>query len=197
MGSTGYGPAMTLLGPLGGLAGEWEGDQGLDVSFHHDVGEVVETPYREVATFKPFGPVENGRQVLYGLDYKSAMWRGDEVDPFHTELGYWLWDAGSDQVMRAFVIPRGSAILAGGTAAADATTFTLAADSDGADYGMATNPYLDANAKCVHYEVTITVDGDTFSYEEDSVLAMSNLPDLLHHTDVNTLRRTVAYQLEV
>ncbi|MCB1014846.1 MAG: hypothetical protein KDB10_06975, partial [Acidimicrobiales bacterium] len=74
---------------------------------------------------------------------------------------------------------------------------TLVADSDGADYGMATNPYLDANAKCVHYEVTVTVDGATMTYDEDSVLAMSNLPDLLHHTDRNTLARTVAYQLEV
>ncbi len=108
---------MTLLGPLEALAGEWEGDQGLDVSFHHDVGEVADTPYREKATFKPFGPVENGRQVLYGLDYKSAMWRGDEANPFHTELGYWLWVAERGHVMRAFIIPRGSAILAGGPAA--------------------------------------------------------------------------------
>lgn len=188
---------MTLLGPLEALAGEWEGDQGLDVSFHHDVGEVADTPYREKATFKPFGPVENGRQVLYGLDYKSAMWRGDEVNPFHTELGYWLWDAELGHVMRAFIIPRGSAILAGGAAAADATTFTLVADADGADYGMATNPYLDANAKCVHYEVTVTVGDGEMTYEEDSVLKMSNLPDLLHHTDRNTMRRTVAYTLEV
>lgn len=69
------------------------------------------------------------------------------------------------------------------------------ADADGADYAMATNPYLDANAKCVHYEVTVTVGEGTFSYEEDSVLQMSNLDDLLHHTDRNTLRRTEAYPL--
>jgi hypothetical protein len=37
---------------------------------------------------KPFGPVDNGTQRLYGLDYKSSMWRGDEENPFHTEVGY-------------------------------------------------------------------------------------------------------------
>jgi hypothetical protein len=30
------------------------------------------TPYREHIDFKPFGPVENGSQVLYGLDYRMA-----------------------------------------------------------------------------------------------------------------------------
>ena len=44
-------------------------------------------PYREKLSLKPFGPVENGRQVLYGLDYKTAAWREGEENPFHTEVG--------------------------------------------------------------------------------------------------------------
>ena len=186
-----------LLGPLGPLAGEWEGDDGLDVSFHHAVDEVVETPYREVATFMPFGPVDNGSQHLYGLDYRAAMWRGDEEDPFHTEVGYWLWDAGLGHLMRAFVIPRGSTILAGGAAAADADRFTLKAESGDAEYGMCTNPYLAGAAHCTHYDVTVVLDGETFAYEEDSVLAMADLAEPLHHTDRNTLRRTAAHELVI
>lgn len=186
---------MNRFGPLAGLIGDWEGDEGLDVSYHHSVDRVVETPYREKASFKPFGPVDNGSQALYGLDYKSAMWRGDEEDPFHTEVGYWLWDGGSGQVMRAFVIPRGSAILAGGAATADATTFTMKAEAGDKTYGMATNPYLVERAMCVSYEVTVTVDGDRFTYEEDSVLKMTEVEDLFHHTDRNTLRRVSTYDL--
>ena len=79
-------------GPLAALAGEWEGEGGLDVSFHHAEEAVGDTVYLERVTMKPFGPVDNGRQHIYGLDYKTAMWRNDEADPFHTELGYWLWD---------------------------------------------------------------------------------------------------------
>jgi hypothetical protein len=186
-----------LLGPLGPLAGEWEGADGLDLSFHHDVGEIVQTPYREVLTFKPFGPVDNGTQSLYGLDYRSAMWRGEEENPFHTEVGYWLWDSQLEHAMRGFVIPRGSTILAGGPAAADATSFTLKAESGDAGYGMSTNPYLLGAANCTSYEVTVEVGDGTFSYEEDSVLDMSNLDEPLHHTDRNTLTRTQAYELEV
>ncbi|MDZ4827734.1 MAG: heme-binding beta-barrel domain-containing protein [Actinomycetota bacterium] len=76
------------MGPRAGLIGEWEGDGGLDPAFSHAKGEVIDTPYREKVTMKPFGPVDNGSQHLYGLDYRSAMWRGSEENPFHTEVGY-------------------------------------------------------------------------------------------------------------
>lgn len=180
-------------GPLAGLVGDWEGDQGLDISYHHAEGEPGETKYRETATFKPFGPVDNGDQHLYGLDYKAAMWREGEDDPFHTELGYWLWDGDLGHVMRAFVIPRGSAILAGGEAAADATTFTMKATAGDVAYGMATNPYLVERASCGRFEVTITVNGDTFSYSEDTILDMAEVEGDYHHTDANTLRRIATY----
>ena len=102
-------------GPLAALIGNWEGAEGLDLSFHNVEGTLVETPFREVLSMKPFGPVENGNQVLYGLDYRTAMWRGDEENPFHTEVGYWLWDAASGEIVRGFVVPRGITVLAGGT----------------------------------------------------------------------------------
>ncbi len=106
-------------GPLEGLIGDWESDQGgLDAAFSHSKGEVLSTPYLEKLSMKPFGPVDNGNQHLYGLDYKSAMWRGSEENPFHTEVGYWLWDGATGEVMRGFVVPRGITVLAGGSAAA-------------------------------------------------------------------------------
>ena len=105
---------FTAWGPLAHLIGTWEGDEGLDVAFAHTTGSVGETPYRERIVMKPFGPVDNGTQALYGLDYRMSAWRGDEDDPFHTEVGYWLWDAADCAVMRCFMIPRGSTVLAGG-----------------------------------------------------------------------------------
>ena len=73
-------------GPLRHLIGEWEGEGGLDSSYSHAEGKVLKTPDLEKVTMKPFGPVQNGKQFLYGLDYKTAMWRGNEENPFHTEL---------------------------------------------------------------------------------------------------------------
>ena len=68
-------------GPLARLAGIWEGEKGEDVAYANDSGKIGLTPYREHIDFKPFGPVENGSQVLYGLDYRMAAWRGDEEQP--------------------------------------------------------------------------------------------------------------------
>lgn len=180
---------LDKLGPLARLVGTWEGDRGVDLSYHHAEGEPVETPFRERTTFSAFGPVDNGDQHLYGLDYRTAAWRGDEVDPFHTEVGYWLWDADAGQVMRCFVIPRGSVVLAGGDAAATDSTFTMRAAVGSEEYGVLSNRYLRSNARCIAYEVTITTTGDTFSYEEDTVLEMKEFDEPYHHTDANTLRR--------
>jgi hypothetical protein len=140
-------------GPLGALVGEWEAEGGLDTAYSQSQGEVLGTPYLEKLTFKPFGPVENGSQSLYGLDYKTAMWRADEDNPFHTEVGYWLWDAATGEILHGFVVPRGITVLAGGTAAADATTFTLSAAAGDPQYSIGENKYLAENASTLSYTV--------------------------------------------
>ncbi len=177
-------------GPLGALAGEWESDTGgLDTAYSHSQGKVLGTPFMEKCTMKPFGPVDNGDQHLYGLDYKSAMWRGDEENPFHTEVGYWLWDGATGEIMRGFVVPRGITVLAGGIAAADATEFTMKATKDGSPYNIGENQYLAKNASTVAYEVTITVGKDTWSYDELTTLRMNEFDEPFAHTDHNALRR--------
>lgn len=184
--------AMSEWGPLTALIGEWEGTAGEDVAFSHSRGEVFTTPYLEKVTMKPFGPVDNGTQSLYGLDYRTAMWRDDEANPFHTEVGYWLWDAATGEVLRGFVVPRGITVLAGAIGVvADATSFTLSATLGDPRYGISENAYLGAKASSVGYSGTVTIiDGDTWAYDETTMLAMAELPELLAHTDHNTLVRT-------
>jgi len=178
---------MSEWGPLQGLIGEWQGEGGLDTAYSHSTKKVLDTPYLEKVTMKPFGPVANGSQSLYGLDYKSAMWRGDEENPFHTEVGYWLWDGATGEVLRGFVVPRGITVLAGGTAAADATSFTLRAEAGGAQYTIGENQYLAKHASTVSYEATITTTADGWSYHETTMLRMVEFPDLFPHVDHNTL----------
>jgi hypothetical protein len=150
---------------------------------------VLGTPYREKCTLKPFGPVDNGDQHLYGLDYRSAMWRGDEENPFHTEVGYWLWDAATGEIVRGFVVPRGITVLAGGTASAGATSFTLRATNGGGQYSIGENQYLAENARTLSYEVALTVDDDAWSYDETTMLRMKEFDEPFAHTDHNSLRR--------
>jgi hypothetical protein len=176
-------------GPLAGLIGEWEGEGGLDSAFSHSQGKVLETTYLEKVTMKPLGPVDNGSQHLYGLDYRSAMWRGREENPFHTEVGYWLYDSATGEVMRCFVVPRGITTFAGGMAAADAREFTLRADRGAELYNIGENQYLAKHASTISYEATITIGDGEWTYHENTLLEMDEFPHLFPHTDHNTLHR--------
>ena len=180
--------ANSEWGPLAGLIGEWEGDQGLDISFHNAERETGETKFREKVSMKPFGPVDNGNQHLYGLDYRMAAWREGEENPFHTEVGYWLWDAATKQVMRCFMVPRGSTLIAGGTAEASATTFSLEANRGDEIYGILQNKYLAEKANTTKYVCTVKIEGDTWSYDE---LTSYNhyLGGEIAHVDRDTLHK--------
>jgi hypothetical protein len=181
--------STTEFGPLARLAGTWEGDEGLDVAYSNLKGCLAETPYRERTSFSPFGPVENGSQVLYGLDYRTSAWRHGEEIPFHTEVGYWLWDAADGQVMRCFMVPRGSTVLAGGPAGPDDTTFTMTAEVGSESYGILSNRFLAANARSIGYVVTVAMGDGSYSYEETTTMEHRRSPDLVVHTDRNRLRR--------
>jgi hypothetical protein len=177
-------------GPLWAIAGDWEGVPGFDTAYSHSRGEAVLTPYRERATLTPFGPVRNGSQQLFGLDYKTSMWRGAETNPFHTEVGYWLWDPATGEVLRGFVVPRGITVLAGGIAAVDAVEFSLAADLLGNDYTIGENQYLAKRASTLSYRATITANADgSWSYDQVTTLKFSELPEPFAHADRNTLHR--------
>jgi hypothetical protein len=177
-----------LWGPLAGLIGQWEGDDGLDVSFHNVKGAVGETKYREHVTMEPFGPVANGTQQLYGLDYRMAAWRPNEDSPFHTEIGYWLWDAESGHVMRCFMVPRGTTLLAGGTASPTDSAFSLEACVGSETYGILSSHYLTAKARTTKYTCSITLGTDTFTYHSCTTYVHATGGEIAH-TDRNTLRR--------
>lgn len=181
--------ANEQFGPLAALIGTWEGDQGVNVSYDYDKKEIIEEPYRETVTFNIVGDATNGDQVLWVLDYQTFARRPGEDDFFHTELGYWLWDSAREEVMRCFMVPRGSAILAGGTCAANATKFELNAKVGQEAFGVLSNPYLLENAKCVEYQLSCTIEDDTWTYHENTIMEMSALGTTMDHTDANTLKR--------
>jgi hypothetical protein len=180
---------IELLGPLGPLVGTWEGAGGEDTAPSATRGQRV-SQYRERIVFTPTGRVDNHEQILYGLRYSTTAWRVGEPSPYHEELGYWMWDAGNRQVLRSFVIPRGIALLAGGEAAPDAKTFSLAAELGSPTYGIVSNKFLDAEFRTVAYQLKVTVLGpDSFEYEEDTVLQIKGRAEPFHHIDRHRLQR--------
>lgn len=181
--------SIANLGPLAVLAGTWEGEKGGDTAPSPKRG-IVQTKFREHMTFEPIGLVENHEQALYGLRYATTVWRMDTGAQFHEEVGYWLWDAANEQVMRCFIVPRGITVIAGGTVAGDAKQFELSAEVGSETYGICSNIFLDEEFKTVRYELEMTIHGpDSFSYAEDTVLRIKGQSELFHHTDRNRLTR--------
>ena len=180
------------LGPLTWLVGEWEGNGGVDVSFHNKDNETGETGYFEKFRFSPIPKQENGQQELEGLKYENTAWRhGEEsMNPFHDEVGYLLWDKRRGQVKRVVVFGRGIAILAGGDATPHDKTITFAAKAGDRNYGILQNTYLSERAELMRFTSTFALNDDgTFSYEQTLVLKLAALDGKeMDHTDKNTLR---------
>ena len=176
------------LGPLAPLAGTWEGS-GVD---RHPVAAGAKTEaYRERIVFEAIDPQTNGPQLLYGLRYHVHI-NNDELLTFHDQVGYWLWEPATGTILQTVAIPRGQVAMATGTAARDARTFTVKATFGSPTAGIVSGPFLDKNFKTLEYTLTITLNGDSFTYEQDTVLLVAGRPEPFHHTDRNTLRRVAA-----
>jgi hypothetical protein len=93
-------------------------------------------------------------------------------------------------VLRCFIVPRGIALIAGGSAEADASAFELAAELDSPTYGICSNRFLDREFKTVRYALKFEQrDANTIHYWEDTVIQLEGVKELFHHTDENTLIR--------
>ncbi len=189
------------LGPLTPLVGEWEGNTGVDLSYHNKDDEATETSYFEKAWFKPIPLQENGQQQLEGLNYNIKDWRhGEEgMDPFHDEVGYMLWDKVHGQILRCVVFGRGIAILAGGDAGLRDKTITFKATPGDPCYGILQNKYLLERAELKSFESTFVFNDDgTITHSSDLVLKLAAMGGTeMHHTDKQTLHRVKRYHPSV
>lgn len=78
-------------------------------------------------------------------------------------------------------------------AAADASTFEVAAHLGDPHFGIITNPFLDYGFHTVSFTMTVTVSSDDeWSYHQDTLLEVHGTSGLFHHTDRNTLTRVAA-----
>ncbi len=185
------------LGPLTPLVGEWEGNIGVDLSYHNDDDITEKTSYFEKAWFKPIPTQNNGKQFIEGLKYSSVAWRhGEEaMNPFHDEIGYLLWDKANGQVIRTVVFGRGIAIQAGATAGPRDKKIHFKATPGDPAYGILQNKYLLERAELISFESVFQFNDDgTLTHSSDLVLKLAALGGMeMHHTDINTLHLVKRY----
>ena len=179
------------LGPLAALAGMWQGAKGIDA--HPFVAGVENDAYVERYDLQPIDPQTNGPQLFYGLRYHTRVTKVGEIETFHDQVGYWLWEPAARLITFSLSIPRGQVLLASGSAAEDSTHFEVRAAAGEHHYGILSNPFLDRAFRTINFRMYVSVNPDgTWSYEEETDIVVEGSHDVIAHTDRNTLSRISA-----
>jgi len=181
-------------GPLRFLIGKWASEGFLGENRAPDPDRKVEnTKFRQEMVFEPAGDIENHEQLLYALRYSTMAWEeGDDEEPFHEEVGYFIWDKANRQVMKSFIVPRGIAVNAGGDANIDDIEFTVKAELGSPTYGLCSNKFLDEQFQTISYEVKFELlDENRFLYNENTRIKITGQDQIFDHTEKNELIRVV------
>src|SRR5438132_8759519 len=170
---------LAHLGPLRPLAGIWTSADGADV---HPVGPgsdvtgpVVDGDEQNVFVERyelhPIDRQTNGPQLFYGLRYHTHIVKPGEVETFHDQVGYWLWEPATGNVIETIAIPRGQTVMAFGHAAKDATSFELSAERGVTTNGICSNPFLEEAFKTLAFRIRVVIKShDAWTYDEDKTL---------------------------
>jgi len=182
---------LANLGPLAPMAGVWEGTKGLDVNPY------IDAPRRQVfierIELQPVDRQSNGPQVLYGLRYHTHIVKPGEVETYHDQVGYWLWEPATGTIVLTLTIPRAQAVLAIGHAEPGAKSFEVTAVRGSTVNGISSGPFLEHAFRTDGFSMTVTINDDgTWSYFEDTVLTVRGEAEPFHHTDRNTFTRVAA-----
>ena len=179
---------LANLGPLTRMAGRWTGTRGLDVNPKPEGAR--KQAFIETINLEPIDPQANGPQFYYGLRYHAHVVKPGEVETYHDQVGYWLWEPRTGTVIQTLTIPRGQTALAIGKASKDSTSFELLARRGETANGICSNPFLEEVFTTIEYRIRVTLLADgTWSYDEDTVMLVKGLKDPFHHTDRNTLTK--------
>jgi len=179
---------LANLGPLTGLAGVWEGVRGVDVNPKPEGPR--RQAYIERIELQPIDPQANGPQLLYGLRYHTRVVKPGEVETYHDQVGYWLWEPSTEALIHTLTIPRGQVALATGKAAREATSFEVVATRGSTENGICSGRFLEEAFRTIEFRIKVTINHDgTWSYFEDTILMVQGQAEPFHHTDRNTLTR--------
>lgn len=176
-------------GPLAALVGTWKGDDGMDVAPEPDDDEW--NPYYETIVFEEAGDVTNAEEeVLAVVRYHQEVRRKSTGLVFHDQVGYWLWNPVSGEVIQTLTIPRGVTLLAGGAVKVveGTTIFEVGAEAGNPDWNIIETAFMQKKARTKRFSHRLEVRGDHMKYSETTLLDIYGKQGY-EHTDENTLRR--------
>ncbi len=94
-----------------------------------------------------------------------------EVETCHDQVGYWLWEPATGNLIQTVAIPCGQTVMALGHAVKDATAFELVATRGALTNGICSNPFLAYAFKMIEYRIRVTINDDgTWAYHQETTL---------------------------
>lgn len=170
------------------MAGVWQGTRGMDVN--PVAGGPAQQVYVGRIELQPIDPQTNGPQLFHGLRYHTHITKPGEVETYHDQVGYWLWEPATQTVIQTLTIPRGQVAMAGGKAAPDADTFELVATLGSATYCICSNPFLDRAFKTTEFRVQVGFNADvSWWYDETHTMQIEGQAAPFRHHDYNVLTK--------
>jgi hypothetical protein len=140
--------------------------------------------YIEHTELQPIDPQANGPQLFYGLRYHTRIVKPGEVETYHDQVGYWLWEPATGNLIQTVAIPRGQTVLAFGHADRGDTSFELLATRGTTTNGILSNPFLESAFTTVEYRIKVQINPDgAWAYDEDTTLVVRGQSEPFHHTD--------------
>ena len=177
-------------GPLAQLIGKWMGKRGLDKAPEPD--GVERTAFIDELIFSPAGPANNAEeQDLVAVRYHHVVRKIENGCIFHDQIGHWLYDPSTNQVMHSLTIPRGVCLLAGGSVISKegVTTFDVKAELGSDTFCIAQSPFMLEKAKTKAFHMTLSIQGHEMSYKETTFLNIYGRD--FDHVDKSTLQKIV------
>ena len=177
------------LGPLTSMAGVWEGSFSLDIPPKPEEAPEQQR-FVEHTELHPIDPQTNGPQLFYGLRYQMHIVKPGEVETYHDQIGYWLWEPATGNLIQTIAIPRGQTAMAFGQASKNATNFELIATRGAMTNGICSNPFLEYAFRTDAYRIEVVFNPDgSWSYVLDTTLIVRGRAEPFLHRDRNTLMR--------
>ncbi len=175
-------------GPLKQLIGLWKGDKGIDIAPEDDGEE--RNIYHEVIKFEPVRDVSNAEeQELVAIRYEQVVTRHSDQKMIHNECGYLSWEQETNLLMKSFSIPRGVALVAGGSVSEvdGSLTYQVEAAQNNPDWGIVQSPFMQQKALTKSYQFSMQVSANQMKYSQSMMLDIFGKS--FEHTDENQLTR--------
>ncbi|WP_105901925.1 heme-binding beta-barrel domain-containing protein [Vibrio gangliei] len=182
------------FGPLASLVGTWKSTDsgGIDIAparpdTETGAGAPAVSPYYEITTIEVAADAVNaGKQNLVALYYKMEMFKKADDTKFHDQRGYFIYDKANNMAYNTFCVPRNTCVTSEGKVNPGDNKISFVASPK----GIAESSFMEKNASTTGYSMTINIDGDNLTINQNTHLKIYGKD--FNHSDTSPLVRVKA-----